>query len=299
MKTKYLALALSVTCLSGCALPTDQVGKFTAGTATADTTVKNLLAGRAALIAEVEFSKDSRDYISGTFFDRRGNSNSCDRGIKYEEILQEKRLSALTELDEYVKALQVYLSPSKEFAAATNIITAASSLGSSLGLQGAAGASVVTALTAAAAQAEVAARAAALVRLAQAKQETVEKISSSLKAGLKPINSEYAAILNNWEVCEFEKLHIIDKSDAQASKVEKEGRFRLFYDMRAKLKASLTNAVEAEAIFDELPKLHKKIIEGGTDIGKNLDVLGKTIGAGQALVAAGQAAAAPPTKSGS
>lgn len=293
MKIHHIIAICASASISGCALPTDEVGKFTAGTATADSTVKNLLAGRAAAIAEVEFSRDSQKYINGKL--KLSSSHSCNKDISYEIELHDKRLAALTELDEYVKSLQEYLAPPEAFTTATKVIEGASKLGTSLGVQNAVASTLVTLLQ----QAEVNARAFALGTLARSKQGTVEKISANLKAGLKPAGKEYAAILNNWEVCEYEKLVIFGNLDPQASLIEKESRLRLFYDTRAKLKASMKNAIEAETIFDDLPKLHKKIIEGGTDIGKNLDVLGKTLGAGQALIAAEQAATATPAKSGS
>jgi hypothetical protein len=82
------------------------------------------------------------------------------------------------------------------------------------------------------------------------------------------------ARINTWEVCEYSKMLLI-QTDSTASLIDREARYRQFFETKAKLRAQVDGAEQAEALFQEIPKLHARIITDAQDIKNNYEQLKK------------------------
>lgn len=271
-------LAASVS-LSGCGALQGKGATTFVGTADkADQVVDDLLTAQGNVLREEKFSGDSYFFLKGRkpengvlCLDQTGKAVTLEKELEVRKFKKEQ----LKALKDYINQVKAYLSPSDGVATARNLIEAAAALsgkyGGTYGSAAALGGKLASQLITAG---DELSRAKALHTLAEKEQGNVEKISSSLERAVRPINAELDARLNTWEVCEYSKMLLIQNSP-DASLIEKEARYRQFFETKAKLRAQIDGAEQAEELFKKIPELHAQIIADAQDIRNNYEQLKK------------------------
>lgn len=295
MKFLFPIVCLSLGLQACAAFPTTLATAFLTGAGQADASYKALLADRAALTDEANFSEESRAFLDGSDkgpADMVSCANSRHQSVReYEATLHDQRLRNLTALDTYVASLKVYMTASDEILAFKRLVTASEGLAKTLSASEEAllavpidaGVQVLDAV-------ESALRARKLRATVLANRKRLQTIASDLEAGLRPLSREIDATLNRWENCEHQKLIFMRDQGQEPSIVALELRYRQFHDLRSKLRSSIADEATVKEAFQSLPKLHDAII-AADDPAAAIDQLNAVLSPTVALIKGAQKAA--------